>query len=464
MSTKVFNRFIFIMLVLGSTGLPQTTLPTYAVLDFDGRGISPSEAATLSDRLASEIANTKVVTLVERKQMDKIIAEQGLQQSGCVSAECVAEVGKLLGVQFMVSGSVNKLGNSYTVEAKVFSVETGAYTQTVSKTHRGEIDELIPIMEEVAWELVGKDKKPLETVAILDFDGRGISSSEAATLTDRFSSELGSTGAILLVARNEMNEILTEQGLNTGGDCSSIECAAEIGAMLGVEKVINGAIGKLGETYTIDARMIKVSNGATIKTVSNTYQGKIDGLITEIEIMAWQIVDLDPPKSLLMMKASGSPVLSQSRPKTKSRMGAAVRSLFIPGLGQFYSNRKLFGYGYLSAELAVGAFIFLTKQQYTTAKTSFTKYNTLYLQESEDVNKMYEYKRQAHTEFDSMTSQRQKMVQLAQVAGGIWAVNIIHAFITGPKQNQNVGFSDGVKLVYAENPNQIQVRFEIALD
>ena len=45
---------------------------TVAVLDFEGRGISMLESATLTDRLSSELANTEAVILVERGQMSEI--------------------------------------------------------------------------------------------------------------------------------------------------------------------------------------------------------------------------------------------------------------------------------------------------------------------------------------------------------------------------------------------------------
>ncbi|MEA1880912.1 MAG: CsgG/HfaB family protein [Candidatus Marinimicrobia bacterium] len=128
---------------------------TVAVLDFEGRGISQMEAATLTDRLMSEMVSTDAVIMVERNQMNEILEEQGLQQAGCTSAECAAEVGALLGVQSMISGSFGKLGNTYTVDAKMFSVETGQTTRSVSKTYKGEVDGLLPIIEVVAWELVG---------------------------------------------------------------------------------------------------------------------------------------------------------------------------------------------------------------------------------------------------------------------------------------------------------------------
>ena len=139
---------------------------TVALLEFEGRGISQLEAKTLTDRLMSEMVNTDAVIMVERNQMDEILNEQGFQQSGCTSSECAAEVGALLGVQNMVSGSFGKLGNSYTIDAKMFSVETGATIRTVSKTYKGPVDNLLNVIDVVGWEIVGL-KAPQDKLDIL---------------------------------------------------------------------------------------------------------------------------------------------------------------------------------------------------------------------------------------------------------------------------------------------------------
>lgn len=154
------------------------------------------------------------------------------------------------------------------------------------------------------------------TVAVLDFEGRGISQLESATLTDRLSSELANTDAVILVERGQMSEILDEQGFQQSG-CTSAECAAEVGALLGVKNMISGAFGKLGNTYTIDAKMFSVESGATIKTVSKTYKGEIDGLITEIEILAWEILGLTPPEHLLAKKKQPEGPVAQVSQKEK---------------------------------------------------------------------------------------------------------------------------------------------------
>ena len=425
------------------------TRPTVAVLDFEGRGISQLEAATLTDRLATELGNTEAVILVERNQLERILKEQGLQQSGCTTQECVAEVGQLLGVQYMISGSINVLGSTFTIDAKMFSIETGANVKTVSKTHKGRIDELIPLMEAIAWELVGLDKRKMETVAVLDFEGRGISQLEAGTLTDRFTSALGKTEAVLIVARQEMNEILQEQGFQQQEGCTTVECAAEVGALIGVKNIINGSIGKVGETYTIDAQMIAVATGATVKTVNKTYAGKIDGLIIEIEMMAWDLVGLDPPADLVTRQRRGIPALAAG-PKLKTRTGALVRSTLFPGWGQFYSGRKVWGFSWLVADAALAGLAYMSYDAYNTANSDFTNYDNLY-DATNDVDLAVLYRAQAEESHDLMEQAQDEMLMYSGILGGLWLLNAIHAYISGPKQDFSYHRLDNLQVIY--NPS-----------
>ena len=113
--------------------------PTVAVLDFAANGLPGYEVETLVERLRSEIPNTKAMRLVDRKMLENILKEQGLQQSGCTTEECAAEIGELLGAQFMISGSVGKLGSTFSVDAKMVSVSTGEMTRTKSVSFDGTV-------------------------------------------------------------------------------------------------------------------------------------------------------------------------------------------------------------------------------------------------------------------------------------------------------------------------------------
>jgi len=163
-----------------------------------------------------------------------------------------------------------------------------------------------------------------QTVAVLEFEGRGISQLESKTLTDRLMSEMVNTDAVIMVERNQMDEILNEQGFQQSG-CTSSECAAEVGALLGVQNMVSGSFGKLGNSYTIDAKMFSVETGATIRTVSKTYKGAVDNLLTVIEVVAWEIVGLQPPQDKLDILAAADPALAASA--QKSGGGKTLRRL-----------------------------------------------------------------------------------------------------------------------------------------
>ncbi len=137
-----------------------------------------------------------------------------------------------------------------------------------------------------------------ESYAVMDLEGRGISALEAATLTDRMRSELVKTGAVQVVERGQMQQILSEQDFQMTG-CTSDECAVEIGQMLGVTKMIAGSIGKIGSTFTMDLRTINIATGAIENTMTRNYRGEIDGLLTQIEHISWEMVGLVHPDELI---------------------------------------------------------------------------------------------------------------------------------------------------------------------
>ena len=158
---------------------------------------------------------------------------------------------------------------------------------------------------------------------------------EAITLTQRLAGEMVNTNAFILVDRSQMKEILSEQGFQQSG-CTSAECAVEIGNLLGVEQMVSGSFGKIGETYTIEAKLFSVETSETIRAVNKTYKGAVDGLITQVELVAWDLAGLEPPDAL--KQKAGIPL---EKPKAASSGGKKwlrwVGLLAIAGAGAAYA-------------------------------------------------------------------------------------------------------------------------------
>ena len=458
--------------ILASMLFAQSGKPTVAILDFDGQNVSAADVQTLTERMRTEIGNTNAVRLIERKAVEKIMQEQGFQQTGCTSDECAAEVGQLLGVQFMVSGSIGKMGKTYTIDAKMFSVETGETVRTKSATYDGDIAGLLTEMQILAWEIAGLEapgnlrlkragKKSQSTVAVLDFEGRGITMQEAQTLTDRFTTSLSSTDKVILVERGTMNDVLEEQGF-TAGECASDECAAEVGAMLGVEFMISGAIGKLGNAYTIDAKMFSVATGAAESMKSITYSGAVEGLIVEIEILAWDILGLDPPRSLKRKRNQGVPDYSAVASKRKSKGGAFMRSIAVPGFGQIYSGRKLSGFGFMLIEAGLLGMAAKSNSDYTTSQTEYNtqlaNYNSATV--PAEIASFKALADQARTDMNAANDQ---LVLFSSVAIGVWVLNSVHAFLTGPVAEAPDTNASPIRLAFdpATKNTKLELRFDL---
>ena len=142
-------------------------------------------------------------------------------------------------------------------------------------------------------------------IAIIDFSTTGgLSEQETVILSKRLNSMLVRTNAFIVLERGKMDEILKEQGFQQLG-CTTTECAVEVGKLLNVQKIINGFIGKIGKTYTIDISLMDVETAQIEKSFVQDYKGEIDGLLDIMESISLEIAAI--------VKISKTPVQAEKQ-------------------------------------------------------------------------------------------------------------------------------------------------------
>ena len=101
-----------------------------AVLNFTSPAEQFSEYVLkeLSDRLV----NGRKLVVVDRKELDLIRQEENFQLSGEVSDESAQAIGKKLGAQLIVSGSIDAVGKTYRFRIRTLAVETAAIETSYS--------------------------------------------------------------------------------------------------------------------------------------------------------------------------------------------------------------------------------------------------------------------------------------------------------------------------------------------
>ena len=142
-------------------------------------------------------------------------------------------------------------------------------------------------------------------LAVLELEATGISTSDAKVLTQTLTSNIIDLGDYIVVERANIDKILKEQKFQSSG-CTDSECAVEIGQLLNADLTIIGTAGKVGSTYTIQARIINVETGEAIQSAKFTHKGEIDELLSiGIESIAHELLGL-PYQKKIKPTATGS--------------------------------------------------------------------------------------------------------------------------------------------------------------
>lgn len=94
-----------------------------AVLYFDSPGLEADIARTTSYLLEGKLANSPFIDMVERNQIQNVLDELRFQQTGLTTSNAV-EVGKHLNAEYILIGSINKLGTLLIITSKLVNVET----------------------------------------------------------------------------------------------------------------------------------------------------------------------------------------------------------------------------------------------------------------------------------------------------------------------------------------------------
>ena len=159
-----FMKRLWLILFLFSQPFSQTTV---AVLEFETEGLDNISSSALSSIVRREVRNNKEYRLIDRNMMKAVLEEQGFQQSGCVSSECAVQVGELLGVQKMVTGTISGLGSLYLIEIFILDVATGLIEKSEMFEHVGRVEELIKPLRDNTRKLFGAKSSEIAQTTFL---------------------------------------------------------------------------------------------------------------------------------------------------------------------------------------------------------------------------------------------------------------------------------------------------------
>lgn len=121
----------------------------------------------------------------------------------------------------------------------------------------------------------------------------------------------------------------------------------------------------------------------------------------------------------------------------KTPMGAALRSLAIPGWGQAYSGNSLSAGLWAALELSLSLAFIASYTNYDTSAKSFLQNMKLY-NATDDEKKVSAYRASAEKDWDDHVIYSKLAIALAGSTITGWVSNSVHAWVFGPRPYTNI--------------------------
>jgi hypothetical protein len=139
------------------TGPEQAITQRIAVWRFDALGIEPELVARLETLFRMELDRLAKQPMPSRREVERAVTAD---QRECTGEEkCLGAIGKKLGVDVMVTGTVGALGDSYVLNIKAVDASTAKQlTRIQSDPLRGSPDDLIEGVRVAAYKLLAPDQ------------------------------------------------------------------------------------------------------------------------------------------------------------------------------------------------------------------------------------------------------------------------------------------------------------------
>ena len=133
-----------------------------------------------------------------------------------------------------------------------------------------------------------RNEKKIFRLGIITLKQKGISDSEASSLSYRLQTVIGEIikskkyqnsgkDSYILVDRSKLDELLKQYDIENPASLSD-SLATEVGTIYPVDRVVLGNIYLLKKTYYISARIVDVESGLIINNIHHEHKGSFESL------------------------------------------------------------------------------------------------------------------------------------------------------------------------------------------
>ena len=210
----------------------------------------------------------------------------------------------------------------------------------------------------------------------------------------------------------------------------------KLGKDLDIDYVLFHKINKDSNRFYLEGQMFRTKSGGMIHRrivdITNYYKGHINELKLWVGDVFNEIDKEWVEYRKMVLFQNPEDIIQEKTPE-----GAMIRSLMVPGWGQFYSDKPTSGKIWAGIEASLITAIIASYIGYNSAVKGFMSSTSLYEGSSEEIE-VAEHRNQVNIEWKKHKDYNSAMIYSAITAGTLWALNGVHAYIVGPRPKKDV--------------------------
>ena len=244
--------------------------PALGILPFTSGDDGEAIATLIS--MQPEILNAFAV-LPRTAALNAIFAEHYAQLAGLTDSDAIAGIGRALNADYVISGSIRRLGDRYHFISAIVSVETFAQVGGYHRAFRTieEVPGFLPSMSRNTVEAaLGRDAARLPSLAMLPLSlAAGIDPRDAETLSMILAIEILNAGEHVLLPRTSAIHAALA-GTDPPGQADDAGLAA-LGRAIDADFVLSGGIHGIGALSVFAARVLRATDGVAVAGATGNF-------------------------------------------------------------------------------------------------------------------------------------------------------------------------------------------------
>ncbi|MDR1232231.1 MAG: penicillin-binding protein activator LpoB [Spirochaetaceae bacterium] len=283
------------VLVLMAAAVFAQAKPRLGILPFTGG--TGGDGNTMANLFANSRELQQGFVIVPRtSSVDTIMQEQQFQRSGITDSDRIAELGKQMNAEYVVSGHIASLGNANLLLISIVDVKTMQQTAGDYREYNRieEVRSLFPSMAaNIIASIQGQSGPSGAALAVLPLNIQDptVRQGDAEILARILATDIANGHKYAVFPRTStINAVLNRERQIQNSSMTDRATMIEIGKATNAEYVLAGTISKLGRMNLFDVKILHIESGAQVEGggADREYADLSDG----IELMSALATDI----------------------------------------------------------------------------------------------------------------------------------------------------------------------------